>query len=163
MIQAAPLSDYNGNGGVALLGEQIFCSSDRLRREFASLHWGWSSSLKNNIWLSTSWSFFRSSIDFSYCGWNLMDLLFLPLWKIHRYAAVKNFNRDFNFMDKNINTLGASRCKWRRQTTTLTRNDSGSPFDQSQWQWRCCVSRRINLLIFRSAERGGHLPLLRLV
>ena len=36
MIQAAPLSDSNGNGGVALLGEQIFCSSDRLRWEFAS-------------------------------------------------------------------------------------------------------------------------------
>ncbi|OEL31118.1 hypothetical protein BAE44_0007861, partial [Dichanthelium oligosanthes] len=38
MIQAAPLPDYNGNGGVALLGEQIFCSSDRLRGEFASPH-----------------------------------------------------------------------------------------------------------------------------
>ena len=35
-IQAAPLSDFYGNGGVALLGEQIFCSSDRLRGEVAS-------------------------------------------------------------------------------------------------------------------------------
>jgi len=44
-----------------------------------------------------------------------------------------------------------------------TSNDSGSPFVRFQWQWRCCVARRTNLLLFRSAEGGVRLPSLRLV
>ena len=31
-------------------------------------------------------------------------------------------------------------------------SDSGSPFFWLQWQWRCCIARRVNLLLFRLAE-----------
>jgi len=50
-IQAAPLSDFYGNGGVALLGEEIFWSSDQLRGRSPPLVEAGLVSLKNICFL----------------------------------------------------------------------------------------------------------------